>query len=588
MSQKIVLQLATIFCIVAFSFGQNNELKNLEKQIDSSAFKTANTIIEKLNKIEFDKHNRAKFNYLKGKLYRKTNQDDLSFKGYIYSKKLYAQLDSTDKVAQINIEIVSLLLAINKTDVDYNLYINEFMDYAKSNNNSKILSQGFMQLGKSFSNSNPKLALFYFKKALKENLKNNDPVYGARIEQNIGATYASDKLQKLDSAFYRYEKALKIFKANRSLEYMSYIYINKGILYTKLKDYTKAIKNFETADSIPVKENKNKNKEILYGFFANTYKQKGDYKKALEYFEKQNLYKQILDENEHKKALKEIEVNFKTKEKETENRILKSQLFQNKILLISIITLLILSIIIGSLAVKNITKKKKITEQQKQLQVQILENKLKNNELSEIDKMLEVQDKERRKIADELHDNLGSLLTTLKINFQSLKNNHNKNESIYEKTNHLIDDAYNEVRNISHLKNLGVIAKVGLLDSVKKMAYLMTNQKKTTFNVIPFGLKERLENATEILLYRIIQELCTNILKHANATEVNIYLNQHSATEFNIMIEDNGQGFDAKKIEKKSGIGLKNIEKKVEQLNGTFTIDSVISKGTTIIIDLPL
>jgi signal transduction histidine kinase len=409
---------------------------------------------------------------------------------------------------------------------------------------------------------------------------------GWRI-QHINATLGELKLRLcVESA---YEKALKVFKVHGKQEYISYIFINKGILFTKQKQYEKAIRNFEIADSIPVVENKNKGKEILYGFLANTYKQKGDYKNAINYFEKQNAYKQLLNEDQNNKALKEIEVNYKTKEKETENKMLKSQLFQNKILLFSIITLLVLSIVIGLLSVKNISKKKKISEQQKLLQVQDLENKLKDNELIEIDKMLEVQDKERRKIADELHDNLGSLLTTLKINFQSLKNNHTKNnELIYEKTNTIIDDAYNEVRNISHLKNLGVIAKDGLLDSVKKMAYLMTTPKKIVFNVIPFGLKQRLENTTEILLYRIIQELCTNILKHANANEVNIYLNQHSPNQFNIMIEDNGKGFDVKNIQIQSGIGLKNIEKKVEQLNGTFTIDSVISKGTTIIIDLPL
>jgi signal transduction histidine kinase len=86
----------------------------------------------------------------------------------------------------------------------------------------------------------------------------------------------------------------------------------------------------------------------------------------------------------------------------------------------------------------------------------------------------------------------------------------------------------------------------------------------------------------------MIQELCTNIIKHSQANEVNIYLTQHNNSEINIIIEDNGKGFNPKQAMLKDGIGLKSIEKKVEQMGGTFTIDSVISKGTTIIIDSPI
>lgn len=116
----------------------------------------------------------------------------------------------------------------------------------------------------------------------------------------------------------------------------------------------------------------------------------------------------------------------------------------------------------------------------------------------------------------------------------------------------------------------------------------MTVINRLTINVIPFGLTQRLANSTEITLFRIIQELCTNIIKHSEADEVNVYLTQHNNDLINIIIEDNGKGFDYKKVQKTDGIGLKSIEKKVEQMRGTFTVDSIILKGTTIIIDLPL
>ncbi|NJM79913.1 MAG: hypothetical protein HC854_10385 [Flavobacterium sp.] len=77
------------------------------------------------------------------------------------------------------------------------------------------------------------------------------------------------------------------------------------------------------------------------------------------------------------------------------------------------------------------------------------------------------------------------------------------------------------------------------------------------------------------------------VFKHSNASEVNIYLNQYD-NDINVMVEDNGKGFDVNKINENDGIGLKNMERKVEQLLGTFTIDTKRGRGTTIIIELPL
>jgi signal transduction histidine kinase len=241
---------------------------------------------------------------------------------------------------------------------------------------------------------------------------------------------------------------------------------------------------------------------------------------------------------------------------------------------------------------KNITKKKKIAEQEKLIGIQKIEKILKDQELNDIDLMLESQEKERQNIANELHDNLGSMLATLKLNFQNLKRQnqtikHQENK-LYDKTDALLEEAYQKVRNIAHLKNLGVIGSEGLLVAVNKMAEKMSVLEHLKINVIPFGLTERLENTIEVTLFRMIQELCTNIIKHSQATEVNIYLTQGTPAEINIIIEDNGKGFDPKSIVCKSGIGLKNMEKKVEQMGGTFTIDSILTKGTSIIIDLPL
>ena len=97
-----------------------------------------------------------------------------------------------------------------------------------------------------------------------------------------------------------------------------------------------------------------------------------------------------------------------------------------------------------------------------------------------------------------------------------------------------------------------------------------------------------MENSLELAVFRMIQELVANAIKHSEASKVNIQLTQHE-DNLNIIVEDNGRGFNRSKLDKsKSGMGLTNIEKHVEHLEGNFTVDSIVGKGTSILIDIPL
>ena len=229
-------------------------------------------------------------------------------------------------------------------------------------------------------------------------------------------------------------------------------------------------------------------------------------------------------------------------------------------------------------------------EQEKQIEIHRLENDIKEHELHEIDKILEGQEKERVKIANDLHDNLGSLLATVKLNFNNLKQQNSTLEdtdNLFDKTDKLIEEAYQKVRTIAHAKNAGVIANQGLLPAIINIAKKVSIPGKLNVEVIPFGLEERIENTLEVAIFRMIQEIVTNTIKHAEATKISISLTQHDDV-LNIIVEDNGKGFNPKTIAKKEGMGLTNIEKKVEQIGGVFSIDSVKKRGTSIIIDIPI
>lgn len=215
-----------------------------------------------------------------------------------------------------------------------------------------------------------------------------------------------------------------------------------------------------------------------------------------------------------------------------------------------------------------------------------LANIIKEQEIKSINALIEGQEKERLRIANDLHDDLGSHMATIKMYFSSFKDQDSKN--LFDKTNTLIEEAYQKIRNIAHAKNAGVLAKQGLLKAVQDLARNISKSEQVNIKVYDNGLDQRLENSLELTLFRIIQELITNVIKHANATEVDIHLNEDEGM-LNIMIEDNGQGFDVSQLTKNNkGMGLSSIDRRIEDLDGKMIIESQPNSGTSVIIDLPL
>ncbi|WP_397446453.1 sensor histidine kinase [Polaribacter sp. R77954] len=105
--------------------------------------------------------------------------------------------------------------------------------------------------------------------------------------------------------------------------------------------------------------------------------------------------------------------------------------------------------------------------------------------------------------------------------------------------------------------------------------------------VIDYGLDQRLENNLELAVFRIIQELITNILKHAEAKNATINISLYDKN-LNIIVEDDGKGFDIKKVNLNSGMGISSIKTRVEHLKGSFTVDATLGKGSSILIDIPI
>ncbi len=415
-------------------------------------------------------------------------------------------------------------------------------------------------------------------------ITDRDPLF---IRAKLLITNASFNLRvnrKYDIALKEISKAIDILK-NIEVGYIekekkiASLIIKSVILYEK-EEY---LKSQETIDQIINLENDHifnilKSHTLYWKYRIHT--SLGNELDSLihksNYFERQHYLK-------HSKQIQLIS-EHKTIEKE-------KKISEQRYLLILASIVILLGIVITYLILKNSRRKRLLAEQQKNLEKQKNLTLLKEQEITAINAMIDGQEKERIRIAEDLHDNIGSVLATLKLHFENLQLNRNKKQFdqniLFQKTETLIDEAYLKIRSIAHAKNSGVIANQGLLVAVKLMADKISSANKIKINVIDFGLNNRLENSLEITLFRIIQELVTNVIKHAQASEVNINISQFD-DHINLIVEDNGIGFIYNTIEHSQGMGLGSIEKRVEHFGGTFEIDSTKNKGTSVIIDFPI
>ncbi|HET8838650.1 MAG TPA: sensor histidine kinase [Flavobacteriaceae bacterium] len=516
-----------------------------------------------------------------------------AFKSGIEAKKLFLAKDSLEKVFEINLMLLDIIETQKKLEIDAREIRQELDAFASAKKNPLISAKTFGSIAdKYLMNDNGPDAIYYYNRAISEYRKLKDTLRIAKIEMNKGAVHAT-VFKDQDSALYYYKKALPIFEERNLALLISYNHNNQARAYTDQGKYSQALEHYELAHSIELTENNASTRATYFENLKDLYIDMQDYKNAFLYAEKLKSLNDSLNSTAQNIAISDIQTKYETAKKEKANLELKTKVEKKTqaqtILWIGLSLSLIVGFVVSYLIFKNAKRKRLIAHQERELAVQKIEKNLKEQELNTIDLMISGQEKERQRLANDLHDNLGSTLATLKLNFKTLTRNFNEEEAkpILENATVLIDDAYKKVREIAHEKNSGVMAKEGLLPAVEQLARKVSNARGVKITVQGFDLKSRLESGLEITLFRIIQELITNIVKHANATEATVSMTNHR-DYLNIIVEDNGKGFDLKKGIGKDGMGLSNIEKRIEHLDGTMEIDTSENKGTSIIIDLPL
>lgn len=203
---------------------------------------------------------------------------------------------------------------------------------------------------------------------------------------------------------------------------------------------------------------------------------------------------------------------------------------------------------------------------------------------------IEAEIQERKRIGEELHDGLGQMLSVARLNISAMQQkpalSEARKKELLASSLHSVDEAFNELRNISHNLAPSNLSQKGLAGAINDLATQINQSNGLKMEVEIFGSYESLDHLIENSLYRAVQELVNNALKYAFAKKIFVQIIK-SDTEITLMIEDNGIGFDAGKVMRNSIGGLKNLKSRIESQNGTIYVDSSEDRGTIVSIVLP-
>ncbi|WP_286389263.1 tetratricopeptide repeat-containing sensor histidine kinase [Myroides marinus] len=386
-------------------------------------------------------------------------------------------------------------------------------------------------------------------------------------------------IQDFDNALASLSKGAKLAKESNQTKLLHMLYFRMYNVYLMQKDYRKAKAQLEHILAEKVLAKEAVNRRITYTQLAAVNDVLGEHKEAYQWMKKASLLGDSLQQNKLLEKMNELEILHQTADKEQKINNLEKEkkanelLSKNKNLRMTILVIaLILSLIIAFLIFINYKKQQKLNKQISLSHEQDLLHIENQRKYEATQAILQGEEQERQRIAQDLHDSMGGMLANIRMTI-SANDSFNK-ENVIDKLDQTID----EMRRISRNLMPETLKNIGLEIALKELCETMT-QKYFTIQFEAFNLSENIPFKTQIALYRIAQESISNVTKYAQATNVIVQISQNNNV-LNLTIEDDGIGFDKSEIV--YGLGLKNIQNRVQLINGTVEIASNKGEGTTI------
>lgn len=363
-------------------------------------------------------------------------------------------------------------------------------------------------------------------------------------------------------------------------------YIVIGEVYENLGQLNSALETFRLGLNLSIEIKHAENVRDAFQALSRIYAKRKMFDSAFYYERKSNFMKDSITSVKIRREIEQINAEYNIAKKDQEiqqqQQLHQAETSTQNVITISIIAFFLLTLLFGALVYNRYRLKQRTLFQE--------ELNRKQNEL--FNTVTTIQDKERKRIAQDIHDQVGSVLSAAKLQLsglEELKNQLTEDQTRkYASAMTLMDQAAEELRNISHNLMPATLSRLGLVAALRGLFDKISEYSSLTINFNSHGFEKRIEEPAEINIYPIVLELINNVVKHAQASEATIQLIKYP-TYINISVEDDGKGFDVEKAKtNENGIGMRNLISRIEYLNGTLNIDSVEGKGTTIMIDVPI
>ncbi|RAJ77281.1 histidine kinase/DNA gyrase B/HSP90-like ATPase [Chitinophaga dinghuensis] len=412
------------------------------------------------------------------------------------------------------------------------------------------------------------IGMNYAREALALSATLNNPLVSSKIFHLIAVCYTGLKLP--DSAILASKKVMAYTKGMDAHGYLS-SFIDIADAY-HLKE---AYKQEEAILLAGIKELNVVNHSAFFGRhlyekLANTQYALGNYRHAYEYLGKANNYKDSLMSKENRDAIANLESQYKTAMKEKELAQKDLQLQQHRNYMYFAIAGLIVALLLVVILIIQRSSKRKLHERK-------LETIQQQKELHLLQALMQGEERERSRIAKDLHDGVAGMLAATKMHFSSIPDADDLvNTEGYQQGMKLLNEATTEIRKTSHNLMPEVLLQYGLDEALRRYCNRVNNSKSMQIVYDSWGDISRYPDGFELSVYRIVQELINNIVKHSRATVANVQVSAQQNL-LSVSIEDNGIGFITD--DAKDGMGLKSLKSRVLALNGKMDIQTSEESG---------
>ncbi|WP_293874222.1 sensor histidine kinase, partial [Flavobacterium sp.] len=525
---------------------------------------------------------------MQGMLAANQNQFDVALKYYLKALAIAEKYDLARNKSIVLTDIGNLFVR-QKDSAKAKEYFEQSVKNSKINGLTNELIKGYTSLAILCAGTNKKKAESLYTLALAISRKNNNDYAQYYSHINLSDLYVrnTDRVS-LNKVYYHLQQAQKMQRQLKDQSLLFFVNFNFGGYYKRIANYPKAVEYYNKALAVRTKNIPTNQLLNLYATLAETYAKNNDYKNALQIKAKQNQLSDSIFISEKNKIFQETQTKYEVEKKNLKIQLLTKEKIieiRKKQLIVIIGVIIVVVLVVILLFYKQRIKTQKIIAENKnkthQQEVARLESE---KELKRVLGALEGQEQEKNRLAKEIHDGIGGTLAGLKLALTN-ENKQLKNNAVATMINQM-GSALKELRLISHNLSINFLENNSLEDLVSQLVerYEERNEFEVELVVFPEDALYSLSSTVKITLYRIIQELFSNVSKHANASEVSISFTQNE-NQLMVIFEDNGKGFD---VANSSGIGFSNVKERIKSLDATLNIESSIGNGTTIIIELPI